>query len=132
MAQDLGKKEKQEVTHTAAEQLIDAGNAYKPDVDIFINENEVVFTIDLPGVDKGDVSIEITENDTLVIKAKNSHVEPENPLVRQYGIGNYYRAFQISDELNKGKVDAKLENGMLEITIPKREETKPRKIAIKA
>jgi len=120
------------VTHTAAEQLIDSGNAYTPDVDIFVNNDEAVFAIDLPGVGKGDVAIEITENDTLVIKAKNTHAEPENPLLRQYGIGNYYRAFQISDEFDKNQVNAKLDNGMLEVRIPKREEMKPRKIAITA
>jgi HSP20 family molecular chaperone IbpA len=121
-----------EVSRTVAEQIIDSGNAYSPDVDIFINNDMIVFIAELPGVSKGDTSIEITENDTLVIKAKNSHKEPENMVIRQYGIGNYYRAFQISDEFDKEQVSAKLENGMLEIRIPKREEAKPRKIAINA
>ena len=132
MANELEKKKKKEVTNTVAEQLIDAGSAYAPDVDIFINNDEIVLSIDLPGVAKGDVKIEITENDTLVIRAKNSHAEPENPLLRQYGIGNYYRAFQISDEFDKDQVNAKLENGMLELRISKREEMKPRKIQITA
>ena len=132
MNQELEKKAKKEVTHSIAEQLIDSGNAYAPDVDIFVNNDEIVFAVDLPGVAKGDVNIEISENDTIVIRAKNSHVEPQNPLIHQYGVGNYYRAFQISNEFDKDKVDVSLENGLLEVRVQKREEMKPKKIAITA
>jgi len=53
-------------------------------------------------------------------------------VLRQFNIGNYYRAFQLSDEYDKEKITAKLENGLLQVTVPKREEVKPRKIEIKA
>jgi HSP20 family molecular chaperone IbpA len=130
MNQELEKKTKKEVTHSIAEQLIDSGNAYSPNVDILVDDNVVVFAVDLPGVAKGEVNIEITENDTIVIKAKNSHIEPENPLFCQYGVGNFYRVFQISNELDKDQVKVHIENGLLEIRVQKREEMKPRKIAI--
>jgi len=52
--------------------------------------------------------------------------------LRQYRIGDYYRAFQISDDYDKDRVQAKLENGLLQILIPKKESAKPRKIEIKA
>ena len=83
-------------------------------------------------MEKGNVKIEVDETDTLVIRAKNSINEPDNILVRQFGIGDYYRSFQLSDDFDKDKVQAKLENGHLEVRIPKREEAKPRKIEIKA
>jgi len=132
MNQKLEKKAKKEITHSVAEQLIDSGNAYAPDVDIFVNIHEVVFAVDLPGVAKGDVNMEITENDTIIIRAKNSHAEPRNPLLHQYGVGNYYRAFKISNEFDKDKVQADLENGLLEIRIQKREDMKPKKMAVTA
>ena len=132
MNQELEKKAKKEITHSVAEQLIDSGNAYAPDVDIFVNNDEVVFAVDLPGVAKGDANIGITENDTIIIRAKNSHAEPQNPLLHQYGVGNYYRAFQISNEFDKDKVQVDLENGLLEIRIQKRDDMKPKKMAITA
>jgi HSP20 family protein len=130
MNQELEKKAKKEVTHSVAEQLIDSGNAYSPDVDIFVDDNSVVFVVDLPGVGKGDINIEITENDTIVIKAKNTHIEPQNPLLQQYGVGNYYRVFQISNEFDKDQVKVAFVNGLLEIRVQKREDMKPKKIAI--
>jgi HSP20 family molecular chaperone IbpA len=74
----------------------------------------------------------VDENDTLIIRAKNSHKEPEGPAIRQFRIGDYYRAFQISEDYDKDKVQAKIENGLLQITIPKKESAKPKKIEIKA
>lgn len=132
MAPDLEKREKQEITTTAAEKMNQSGPAFSPDVNIYASQNEVVFSIELPGVAKGDVNIEVDENNTLIIKAKNSFTEPENILLKQYNVGNYYRAFQISDEYDKDSISAKLENGLLEISVPKKEEAKPRRIEIKA
>ncbi len=132
MATELEKREKQEVSSTAAEQLRHSGTAFRPDVDIYASEDEVVFTVDLPGVAKGDVSIEVDETNTLSIRAKNSHKEPENPVIRQYRVGDYYRAFQISEDYDKDRINAAMENGLLEISIPKKESAKPRRIEITA
>jgi len=132
MTTDLEKREQQEVGTAAAEQMNYSGPAYSPDVDIYASDDDVFFAIDLPGVKKGDVAIQVDETDTLIIRAKNSHVEPEGAAMRQYRIGNYYRAFQISDDYDKDKVQAKLENGLLQITIPKKESAKPKRIEIKA
>jgi HSP20 family protein len=132
MSTELEKREKTAVSTTAAEQMDDSGLSYSPDVDIYLSDDDAVFKVDLPGVEKGNVKIEVDETDTLVIRAKNSINEPDNVLVRQFGIGNYYRAFQLSDDFDKEKVQATLENGHLEVRIPKREEAKPKKIEIKA
>jgi len=131
MTTDLEKREKQEVSSTAAEQMNQSGFAYSPDVDIFASDDEVVFAVDVPGVGKGDVKILVDETDTLVIQARNTFREPEGVSLRQYRVGNYYRAFQISDDYDKDKVNATIENGLLQITIPKKESAKPRKIEIK-
>ena len=132
MSTELENKDKKEVKAATVERMDDSGFAYRPDIDIAASDNEVVFTADLPGVEKGDVSVEVDENDNLIIKAKNSFREPENAMVRQYGIGDYYRVFQISKDYNKDKISAQLENGVLEITLPRREEAKPRRIEVKA
>jgi HSP20 family protein len=132
MSTEIEKREKQEVGSTAAEQLRHSGPAYSPDVDIYITDDDAVFIIDMPGVNKGEVTIEVDETDSLVIRGNNSFREPENAVLRQYRTGNYYRAFQLSREYDKEKISAKLENGLLEVTIPKKEEAKPRRIEIKA
>jgi len=132
MATDLEKREKQEVGSSAAERMNQSGPAFSPDVDIYASNNEVVFIVDMPGVGKGDVTIQVDETDTLVITGKNSYNDTGTSVIRQYHIGNYYRAFQLSDDYNKDKVSAKLENGLLVVTIPKREEAKPKKIEIQA
>jgi len=132
MKTELEKRMKQEVDTSTAEQISHSGDAYRPDVDIHASDEEVIFIIDLPGVGKGDVTIQVDETNALVITGKNSHKELDNALLRQYYVGNYYRAFQLSEDYDKGKISAKLENGLLVLTIPKREEAKPRKIEIKA
>ncbi|MBN2036279.1 MAG: Hsp20/alpha crystallin family protein [Chitinispirillaceae bacterium] len=132
MSTDLEKREKQEVSSTAAEQMSHSGQAYSPDVDIFASDDEVVFNVDLPGVGKGDVNITVDETNSLIIRAKNSHKEPEGAVLMQYRVGDFYRAFQLSEEYDKDKVSAALENGLLQVTVPKRESAKPRKIEIKA
>ncbi len=132
MTTDLEKREKQEVGSSAAEQMNQSGPAYSPDVDIHASDDQVVFSVDLPGVGKGDVTIQIDETNTLVITGKNTSREQGNAVIRQYTVGNFYRAFQLSDEYDKEKVAARLENGLLVVIIPKREEAKPKKIEIKA
>jgi HSP20 family protein len=131
MASDLEKREKQEIGTTAAEKLENSGPAYSPDIDIYISEDALFLAVDLPGVAKGDVTIRFDESNALIINAKTSQREHENCVLRQFNFGNYYRAFQLSDDYNKDNVAAALENGLLKITIPKREEVKPRKIEIK-
>ena len=69
MATEVEKKAKQEIKSTAAEHLQDAGTAYTPEVDVYVNHDEMVFAVDMPGVEKGGVNIEINENNTLIIQA---------------------------------------------------------------
>jgi HSP20 family protein len=120
MTTDLEKREKQEIISTAAERMNHSGPAFSPDVDIYASADEVLFGIELPGVGKGDVSIQVDETDTLVINAKTSYKEIGSAVLRQFYIGDYYRAFQISDDYDKDKVNAIIENGLLLITIPKK------------
>jgi len=108
MTQELEKRQKQEVNTTSAEQMVESGRAYSPDVDIYDNDDDLVLAVDLPGVAKGDVQINFDESDTLSIRAKNTFKEPSDPAIRQFNIGDYYRAFSISDEYDKEKVAARL------------------------
>ncbi len=133
MAAELEKRGKQQVVNTAAEQVRESGRAYAPDVDVYVSEDELALFVDLPGVEKGRVTLEVTENDALVIKGACATCGDERKaIVRQYTIGDYYRSFQIGGEFDREKIDVKLNNGLLEVHIPKKEESRPRRIAISA
>lgn len=131
--EEIGKREQVPVGNSSVEQLVSPTNSYSPDVSIYDNREALIFSVDLPGVRKGDVSIEIDENNVLSIKGKTSFNEPEGKgMVKEFEIGNYYRAFSISEEFDKNNITGKLENGVLEIILPRREEVKPKKIQISA
>ena len=132
MTTDIEKREQRKVGSTAAEQLRHSGPAYSPDVDIYVSEDAALFIVDLPGVGKGEVTIEVDESDSLIIQGTNGTKAQHNLVLQQYRTGNYYRVFQLSKEYDKEKVAAKIENGLLEITVPRREEAKPKRIEIKA
>jgi len=132
MSKELAKREQTEITSTASEQMVDAGRAFSPDVDIYVSNDELALLVDLPGVEKGAVQIGIDEHNALTIRARNSYQEPNEQCVRQYRIGDFYRSFRIGDEYDKEQIKAHLENGLLEVRIPRREELKPKRIEVTA
>ena len=102
---ELTKRGHIPVERSSAEQLLSPGNSYSPDVNIYDNKETLIFTIDIPGVRKGDVKVEIDENNVLSIKAKDSFKEPEGTsLLKEFDIGDYYRAFTIGNEFDKDKI----------------------------
>src|SRR5512133_3743915 len=104
-----------------------------PQVDI--SENDLTYTITaaLPGLDKKDVSITL-ENGTLTIQGekKEEHRKEHGKyyhLERSYG--KFARSFMLPEEVLADKIDAKMHNGVLELTLPKTEKATPRAIEVK-
>ena len=110
-----------------------AATWYTPLVDVIENEDGFVFQADLPGVKAGDVDVSF-ENGTLTIEAKAASREPagRSYLWREYGVGHFYRSFDISAPVDAGGIKAQLKYGVLELYVPKTESAKPRKIQVKA
>ena len=102
-----------------------------PAVDIYETKDNVVLLVDLPGVSKDGLSLSITK-DELTIKGEMSKgiSKDEEVLYGEMDYGDYYRAFTLSDVLDRDNVSARLENGVLELTLPKAERVKPREIPI--
>lgn len=106
---------------------------FKPDVDIIEEKDETVLTADLPGVDEKSLDITLEKN---VITIRG-HVGPEIPAglrlaYVEYEVGDYERAFTLSDEVDKEKIQASIKNGVLKLVLPKAAAAKTRKIAITA
>jgi len=131
MSSELKSKEEKK-NGAAVEPLVEAGTAYAPDTDIVEDEQGLKLILDIPGVSPGGVTVELDENFILSVKARNVFVEPAGNASRQFSIGDYYRVFQLGDVYDREKVNARLENGVLTLTIPKREDVKPKRIAIRA
>ncbi len=108
-------------------------SAWAPAVDIYENENEIVLTAEIPGINEKDVEIKIEDN-TLTLKGerkfeKETKEENYHRIERSYG--SFYRAFTLPHSVDTEKVEAVHENGVLKITMPKRQELKPKTVQIK-
>lgn len=100
-----------------------------PPVDIFETEDSLTVIADLPGVKREEVDIRVEDN-ILTIRGKSGY-HPAAPIVREeFSLNGYYRQFQLSDIVDQNKIFAESKNGVLTITLPKAEKTKPRQIKV--
>lgn len=105
---------------------------WAPNVDIKETENEVLVKADLPGIKMEDIDVSIDE-DQLVIKGerKFEKEEKEKDYLRvERSYGSFYRSFDIGVPIKADEVKAHYSDGVLEITIPKAEVKKPKKVEI--
>ena len=101
-------------------------------MDIFETENELVLKADVPGVDLKDIDIQI-ENGTLTLKGERKFERDENSkgfhrLERSYG--SFVRYFTVPDTVDTEQVRADFSNGVLNVTLPKKELAKPKSIKV--
>jgi len=112
----------------------DMGNLMRqPLMDVEDTGKEFKLAFETPGINKEDVKIEVTGN-TLEVSAETRHEEEENAknyLRRERCVSKFYRALELPEDVVTDKVDAKMENGILEITLPKKEPVEVKKKTIK-
>lgn len=89
---------------------------------------------ELPGVELGDIDITVTGPSQVTIKGERKPAEPKDGTAhrRERIFGSFVRTVTLPSVLDADKVEAKLENGVLKLTLPKHEAAKPRKITVKA
>jgi HSP20 family molecular chaperone IbpA len=106
---------------------------YRPNVDIIEREDRLDMKVDLPGTNSEDIHINF-DRGSLTIYAKVQQRQPDgtNFLLREYGVADFYRSFQVGETMDTTRIDAKYSNGVLRLLIPKREEAKARKIEVKS
>lgn len=102
-----------------------------PRVDVFENEKELLVVADLPGISKDALSIQV-EKDTLVIEGRRHEATKGSVLAAEYRRLDYRRTFALPPGLDLDKVEARLVNGVLSLTLPKLAALQPRRIAVKS
>lgn len=124
------KREQQNELSTS--ERIREGVAFTPRVDILETENELLLHADLPGVWPDDLDVRF-ENGELILQGKcRTRQGGATFLLNEYGVGDFYRAFSISESIDASCVNASLKNGVLTVHLPKTEKAKPKRIAVKS
>ena len=106
--------------------------AWAPAVDIYETEHELVVKADVPEVDPKDLDIRV-ENNVLTIRGERKFekkVDEDNYLRVERAYGSFSRSFSLANTVNTDAIKADYHNGVLTLTIPKREEAKPKQIKV--
>lgn len=109
-----------------------AARTWAPPVDIYETEDNIVLKVELPGVDPKDVECRI-EDSTLYLKGERkaeSELKQNNYHLMERTYGAFTRAFPLPGSVDADKVKAEYKDGVLTLTLPKREEAKPKTIKI--
>lgn len=109
------------------------GRCYQPNADIGEKPDGVWLTVDLPGVDQSSVDVELDDG-VLTIEGRVAVDEYEDlhPLYSEYNVGNFERRFRVSNRVDPKAIEARIEQGVLHLFLPKPEEARPRTIAVTA
>lgn len=126
---DLQVQEKQELqTSTESTRNVPL---YVPSVDIYESGDSLTLVADMPGVSPENVDIDLKENILTIRGTVTLEGEGEQILMREYGVGDYYRQFTLGKTIDQSKIEAGMKDGVLTLTLPKEEAAKPRKITVK-
>ena len=114
--------------------LEDAYGTWAPPVDIFEQGDNLVIRAEVPGMEKDDVDISI-ENNTLVLRGerkREANFEGKDAYRLERSFGVFTRSFALPKTVDSARITASYKNGVLELTLPKAEEAKQRRIEIRA
>lgn len=105
-----------------------------PAINIWEDGESLVVEAELPGLDMKDVEIYVTGADQLTLKGERKANDPAESVKhrQERGFGSFVRVLTLPFPVDANKVDARLENGVLQVKLAKHESAKPRKIPVKA
>jgi HSP20 family protein len=128
-AQELAVREKQELA--TKEEKTTPGRYFVPAADIFETDEALTVILEMPGVEKKNVSVEL-ESDVLRVDAQIdfSSYQGMEPVYTEYNIGHYTRGFTLSNKIDQANISALLDSGVLTLTLPKVKEALPRRIVV--
>lgn len=108
--------------------------AWVPAVDVAEDQKSYTLALELPGVKAEDVSIELVDGNRLSVRGeKKQQLEEKTDRVHRFerSFGSFQRVFVLPDTVDGERIEARSENGVLTITVPKTERAKPREIPIR-
>jgi len=103
-------------------------------LDMYETQDSVIVEVAVPGVDPKDLEVKVENNQLTVkgeVKAEEKH-DNKDYLLQERRYGRFYRSITLPENVKGGDAQAEFENGMLKLTIPKREEAKPTSVKITA
>lgn len=106
--------------------------SWAPPVDIYETEDAIILKAELPGIDPKDVEVRVEDN-TLYLKGERKfekEVKEQNYHRVERSYGSFARSFSLPNSINADQVKAEFKDGLLTLTMPKREEAKPKTIKI--
>jgi HSP20 family protein len=121
-------KEKNRVSNNAT--LEQAPEYIAPEVNIFETNDGYVLEAEMPGVNKEGLEITLEGNEITILGHRQQENFKGEPLFRESHVADYRRVFELDPAIDAGKVSAKMDQGVLTLTLPKSEAVKPRKIKI--
>ncbi len=133
MATATQELQKKEATSPEGVEYTSSRKVFTPAVDIIEQKDRTILIADMPGTDEKSVDITLEKN-VLTIYGKVEPLVPEKHglVFSEYGIGDYHRAFTLSNEVDRNRIEATVKNGILKLVLPKAEAAKARKIAVRA
>lgn len=105
-----------------------------PPINVWLSKDDAIVSAELPGIDPGEIDISVVA-DTVTLRGsreKDQLKEGESYHRQERSYGNFTRTLQIPFQVDAGKVEARYEKGILRITLPRSEATKPKKVTVKS
>ena len=105
---------------------------FLPTADIYETQDALSVTLEMPGVEKNNVTISV-EDSVLKVEGRLdfSKYQGLQPLYTEYNVGNYSRSFRLSGKVDQSSISAEIKDGVLSLVLPKVQEAKPRTIRVK-
>jgi HSP20 family protein len=127
--QELAVREKQELANKEEKTI--PGRYFVPQADIFETDDALTVIMEMPGVEKKNVSIAL-ENDIVRVEGQIDFGQYQGmePVYTEYNVGHYARGFTLSSKIDRDSISAQLDDGVLTLTLPKVKESVPRRIAV--
>jgi HSP20 family protein len=128
-SQELQAQKKREITRK--EETTIPARLFVPAADIYEAPDALTVILEMPGVEKSNVSISV-EDGVLSVEGRLdlSKYQGLQPLYTEYNIGHYSRSFRLSSKIDQSKIAAEMKDGVLSLQLPKVEQAKPRTIQI--
>ncbi len=101
-----------------------------PDVNIFETKDGYVLEAEMPGVSKDGLEITLEGNEITIMGHRKNEAVTGAPLFRERALADFRRVFELDPAIDTARISAKMDQGVLCLTLPKSEKVKPRKITV--